>query len=418
MIDQSYYIHSIFSQKENFFGSTNPIALANKYGTPLYVYSEEILRKRCRELKHLLRYPCFSVNYSAKANTNIHLLKIIHEEDFSVDAMSPGEIFLELEAGFDPKDILFISNNVSEEEFRFAVERGVLVSIDSFSQLEKFGKLFPQHEIAIRINPGVGAGHHEKVITGGKKTKFGINAESKNEIKEILAAYHLKLVGLNQHIGSLFMTPEIYLEAVSFLLSFSEEFENIRFLDFGGGFGIPYHKEDEEKRLDLKNFGEKFDVLLEKWVKKNQREIAVKIEPGRYVVAECGILLGKVNTIKENSGIKYVGTDLGFNVLMRPILYDSYHDVEIYSETLRETQEKEKVTIVGNICETGDILAKDRFLPKVFENDILGILDVGAYGMSMSSNYNSRLRPAEVLITALGEPRLIRRRDTFRDFLR
>jgi diaminopimelate decarboxylase len=417
MKKNDFYIHNIWTESVDFYGKTNPLELVKKHGSPLYVYNETILRTRCNELKKIINYDNLRVNYSAKANTNLTILRIIRDEGLLVDAMSPGEIFLELKAGFKPEEILFICNNVSDEEFSFAIKAGVLVSVDSLSQLARFGKLNKGGKVAIRVNPGVGAGHHEKVITGGKNTKFGIDPAYTNELKAILKQYELQLAGINQHIGSLFMSPETYIQAASFLLEYAENFPEIEFLDFGGGFGIPYHKETGEKPLNLKELGKQLQKVVTDWVGKNGKKITIKIEPGRFTVAECGILLGKVHTIKQNSGRKYVGTDVGFNVLVRPIMYDAYHEIEIYGNQNNIISEKEPVTIVGNICETGDIIAKDRILPVCTEGDILGILDAGAYGMVMSSNYNCRLRPAEVLIDKNGQDRLIRKREELRDLL-
>ncbi|HNW28914.1 MAG TPA: diaminopimelate decarboxylase, partial [Spirochaetota bacterium] len=282
--DNFAYIHDIWTREQSFFGKTSPRSLAEKYGTPLYVYSERILRERCRELMGLIGYTNFGVNYSAKANTNPSILKIIREEGLSVDAMSPGEIYLEMKAGFRPEDILFICNNVSDEEIRYAVEAGVLVSVDSISQLERHGRLNPGGRVAVRINPGIGAGHHEKVVTAGTNTKFGVDPAFAGDLRAALREHGLRLAGLNQHIGSLFMSGDEYLEAASFLLSFAEEFPEIEFVDFGGGFGIPYHKEGGEKRLDLPLFGRRLQETIERWVNKTGRRILMKIEPGRYTV--------------------------------------------------------------------------------------------------------------------------------------
>ena len=186
----------------------------------------------------------------------------------------------------------------------------------------------------------------------------------------------------------------------------------------GGGFGIPYRKQANQTRLDLSDLGEKLSELIHSWINDYGKEIEIKIEPGRYIVAESGILLGKVNAVKRNYRTKYIGTDLGFNVLVRPVMYDSHHDIEIYREKNTPSLKEETVSIVGNICETGDVIAKDRKLPEIFEDDILGVLDSGAYGYSMSSNYNNRLRPAEVLIEADGSSRLIRKRDSIEDLVR
>ncbi|QUI24654.1 diaminopimelate decarboxylase [Vallitalea pronyensis] len=411
-------LHNKVSEVTNFFGKTNPVDLVKEFGSPLYVYNENIFRERCSELKNLLTYPHFSVNYSVKANGNLSLIKIARDEGLSVDAMSPGEIYVELKAGFKPEQILYISNNVSKEEMQFAIDHGILTSVDSLSQLEMFGQINEGGRVCVRFNPGVGAGHHEKVVTGGKKTKFGVDPNFVPQVKALLAKYKLRLVGINQHIGSLFMEGGHYVEGVQSVLRLAEQFENLEFVDMGGGFGIPYHKQAGQKRLDLKELATQLDQVLFDWTKRYGKQITFKIEPGRYVVAESGSLLGTAHAIKENYGMKYVGTDLGFNVLKRPVLYDSHHDVEIYRESNRPSTHTEVVNIVGNICESGDIIAKERELPEIFEGDIINVLDAGAYGYCMASNYNNRLRPAEVLITSSGEAKLIRRRDTFEDLIR
>lgn len=408
-----------FTENINFFGKTTPEELVKEYGSPLYVYSETILRERCREMAGLIPYHNFKPNYSIKANSNLAILKIVREEGLHADAMSPGEIHVLLAAGFKPEQIFYISNNVSEEEMKYAIDRGITVSIDSLSQLKQFGRINPAGEVAIRFNPGVGAGHHEKVVTGGKKTKFGVNLDLIPEVKSILKESNLKLVGINQHIGSLFMEGEPYFEGVESLLSVAEQFEDLEFVDLGGGFGIPYHKQEGQARLELKEFGEKLGSLLTGWTRKYGRNIQFKDEPGRYIVAESCVLLGTVHAIKQNYSTTFVGTDLGFNVLARPVMYDSHHDVEIYRKGMLVKSDKEEtVTIVGNICESGDIIAKGRHLPPINEKDILGIMDAGAYGYSMSSNYNNRLRPAEAIIKKDGSSALIRRRDTLEDLMR
>jgi diaminopimelate decarboxylase len=410
--------HNKVTSETRFFGETDPVTLLETYGSPLYVYNEEIFRDRCKELKNLVTYPNFSVNYSVKANGNLSLLKIAKEEGLNVDAMSPGEIHLELAAGFDPSQILYISNNVSGEEMQFAIDNDILISVDSVSQLELFGKINKGGRVCVRFNPGVGAGHHEKVVTGGKKTKFGVDPHKVQEVKDVLAKYELQLVGINQHIGSLFMEGDSYLNGVQSLFEIAKQFDNLEFVDIGGGFGIPYNKLAGQTRLDLKTLGTKLDEVFEKFSQEYGKKIMFKIEPGRYISAECGLLLGQVYTIKYNYGTKYVGTDLGFNVLKRPVMYDSHHDIEIYRKSDVKSTKNESVNIVGNICESGDIIAKERLLPEIFEGDILGVLDAGAYGYCMASNYNNRLRPAEVLVTKEGDLKLIRRRDTFEDIMR
>ena len=238
---------SYYSQETGFFGNTNPRELLNKYGSPLYVYNEVILRERCREIIDLVSYPKYRVNYSAKANSNLQLLKIIHEEGLHADAVSSGDIYILEKAGFKPHEILFTCNNVSREEMEFAIKRGVTISVDSISQLKQYGSINPGGKVAVRFNPGTGAGHNEKVITAGNNTKFAVHPESIPEIKQILRKYNLKLTGINHHIGSLFMDPKPYVEAAKSLLSIAENFSGLEFIDFGGGFGIPYRKQAGEK---------------------------------------------------------------------------------------------------------------------------------------------------------------------------
>lgn len=408
-----------YTQQTDFWGKLDPEGLAEKYGTPLYVYNERIFREKIRDMKNLVSYRNFMPNYSIKANSNLHLLKIVKEEGIYADAMSPGEIFVLLKAGFKPDEIFYVSNNVSDEEMVYAIGNGITVSVDSLSQLKRFGRLNPGGRVAVRFNPGVGAGHHEKVITGGKKTKFGVNIDAAGEVKSILKEYELHLVGINQHIGSLFLDIAPYIQGVDSLLGIAKEFDELEFIDLGGGFGVQYMKQLGKRGLDLKDAGEKLTEFMYRFSAQYGREIMFKTEPGRYVACESSVLLGRVNARKNNYDTVYIGTDIGFNVLVRPAMYESHHDMEVYREgRLITGPEKETVTIVGNICETGDILAKDRALPVISEGDLIGVMDAGAYGYSMSSNYNNRLRPAEVLIKQDGRDRLIRRRDTLEDLMR
>ncbi|HSP46508.1 MAG TPA: diaminopimelate decarboxylase [Clostridiaceae bacterium] len=406
-----------YSEKVNFYKGNKPKELLEKYGSPLYVYSEEILRQKAQDMKGLATVPNFQSNYSVKANSNIHLLKILCEEGMYADAMSPGEILALEAAGFTPDRIFYIANNVSVEEMAFAIDRNIIVSVDSLSQLEQIGQIKQGLEVAIRFNPCVGAGHSEKVITGVKKTKFGVSIEDIDKVDEILAAYDLKLVGINQHIGSLYMEKDPFILGVKSLLNIALSFKDLKIIDFGGGFGIPYKKQEGQPPLDIDGLREEFTQVLTDWMKEHGRNPLFKIEPGRYVVAESGILLGTVHAVKENAGVKYAGTDLGFNVLARPVMYDSHHDVEVYPNDGRTLGEEEVVNVVGNICESGDIIRKNATLPQIMLGDTLGVMDAGAYGYAMSSNYNNRIRPAEVLITLDGSVKLIRKMDTYEELL-
>ena len=411
--------HVYFTERTHFYGGTNPKKLLEKYGSPLYVYNEAILRQRCRDMKNLVDAEGFTADYSIKANSNYHILKIVREEGLEADAMSPGEIHVLLCAGFQPDQILFVCNNVSVEEMRFAVDRGITVSVDSLTQLDTYGKAFPGTKVAVRFNTGYGAGHHEKVVTAGKKTKFGINDDKAERVQALLKKHNLKLCGINQHIGSLFMEESAYVASCEAMLDLALRFEGLEFVDMGGGFGIPYRKQDGERALDLKPFAERLGNAIAAFrARYGGGKMKFKTEPGRYVVAESCVLLGGVYSVKDNNDVNYVGTDLGMNVLMRPVLYDSHHDIEVYSDGKLTDEGRQTVTVVGNICESGDKLAVDRTLPFIKLGDILGVMDAGAYGYSMASNYNNRLRPAEVMIGLDGVDRLIRRRDTLDDLMR
>lgn len=403
----------------DFFKGNNPEDIVAQYGTPLYVYNEEVIREHMDAVaKVITKYP-YTANYSIKANTNIHILKLALEEGNNCDAMSVGELQMLERAGFPTERIFFVPNNVSEEELQYAIDHNIMTSLDSLSQLELFGTLNRGGKCAVRLNPGVGAGHHEKVVTAGKKTKFGIAEEDIDQIFEIAARYDLQIAGINQHIGSLFMDPEPYLKAVSNLLRIAVRFKNLEFIDFGGGYGIPYHKLDGEESFDMAGFKGKLEPILDAFVEEYGYAPLFKSEPGRYCVAEGSVILGRVHSTKQNAGKKYAGTDIGMNVLVRPSMYDSWHDMEILRDGKVVARDNmEEVTVTGNICESGDLLAKDRMLPEIKRGDLVCALDTGAYGYCMSSTYNSRPRPAEVMVCKDGTVKQIRRRETIEDLFR
>lgn len=342
-----------------FLSDDKVFELIKKYGSPLYVYDERILRKSCREMHNLLPKKNLRVNYSAKANSNIEILKIVRDEDIDVDAMSPGEIYVQKLAGYNADRIFYIGNNVSKEEMQYAINEKVLVSVDSLAQLESFGQINPGGDVAVRFNPGIGTGHHQKVVTAGKKTKFGVQKDFIPQVKAILEKYNLNLVGIDQHIGSLFLEPDAYIKGVESLLEIATQFSGLKFIDMGGGFGVPYH--EGECRLDLKELSEKLNAVLDEFLKDyDNKDVIFKIEPGRYIPAECGVLLGEVYSVKENYGTTYVGTDLGFNVLMRPVLYDSYHAITIIKSNKSEMVKKWRQLLVIYVSQGILLLMKER----------------------------------------------------------
>lgn len=389
-------------------------SLLAEHGSPLHLYHEATLRLRLRELAGLLTHRPWHPSISVKANGNPHLLAIARSEGLCGDAMSPGEILLLEHAGFLPQEIFFIPNNVGLEELRFAAERGILTSLDSLDQVRLFARHRVASRVALRLNPGAGDGHHEKVVTAGSRTKFGLLPEELSEAIEILTESGITLVGLNQHIGSGFLEPSRYLEAASILLETAKSIPSLAFVDFGGGFGIPYRG---EARLDLTRLGRELDAMLSAWSRETGREIEARIEPGRYWCAESGCVLGTVHAVKVRGEGVLAGTDLGFNVLQRPVLYDAWHGIDLLPSGTEERW-TDSVTWVGNICESGDILARDRRGPRPQAGDHVLVRDTGAYGWSMSSSYNARPRLPELLQQPDGTVRVIRERETIEDLLR
>lgn len=396
-----------------YFGEYSAANLIEKFGSPLYLYDEQTIRKRCGEAKNLCSLAKFRVHYSAKANTSIALLKIIKEEGLTIDAMTTGEIYQEKLAGFKNDEILFLSNNVNDDDFRDVISQGIRICIDSLSQLKSYCSLTNNQNIYIRINPGKGSGHHEKVITAGK-VKFGIEPQDIPDAIKIAEENSSRITGFQIHIGSLFLEKEVYLRAISTLLEISRDYPEINYIDFGGGIGIPYDRK-KETPFPLNDFSKEFTQLLAGWMDETGRTPTFAIQPGRFIMAESGSCLIQVQSTKINSQIRFVGTDLGFNFLLRPELYGSYHEIIHATKVSSKT---EKVTIVGNVCESGDYLGKDRNLPKIEVGDILLVRDTGAYGFSMASNYNGMRRPAEILLKYDGKVKLIRKRESMEDLVR
>ena len=390
--------------------------LLSKYGSPLYVYDKNILINRCNDMinfKNKLENNLnvnVSMHYSIKANENLNLLKIIKDCGLKVDSMSELELYLAKLVGFSNEDILYVCNNITLEEMKNAYDNNILICLDSISQVETWGKNFPNSNIMVRINTGVlGVGHSDKVITSGKETKFGISVLDINELFNITKKYNLNIVGVHNHLGSLFLNDKIddYLNGIkSFLEVVSTYFPSIEILDLGGGFGVPYKDED---RLDLDLLCDKLTDLIKSY-KLNIKEI--KFEPGRYIVCECGMIYGRVTSIKKLNNY-YIGTDIGMNDLIRPAMYDAYHKIELFPKGDTEVI---TANFCGTICESSDILGKDRVVNMPIVDDNVVVYNAGAYGYSMSSNYTGRLKCAEILIDN-GKDILIRKRETIEDIV-
>lgn len=367
------------------------LQLVDQEGTPSYVYSLETVTSQYEKIKTALKDIPARVFYATKANANPLILGKLKELGSGVEAVSPGEIARAIEVGFSPEDIIFTSSNISESEFEKVMDTGVFINIDSLNQLEWFGQRRPGGEVSIRINKDVGEGHHAHVVTGGALSKFGIHHLQIDEIKEIAGKYDLKIVGLHQHIGSHVLDEHIFLGAMKILMDFAREFPDLKFLDFGGGIGVPYEPHEEE--FDMVSFGRHAREEWKKFTDERGKELEFRFEPGRFLVAESGTLLVTVTDIKEHSGTTFVGVNSGFNHLIRPMMYGSYHAIENLSNP---DGEEKVVTIAGYVCESGDIFAKDRILAEPRIGDVLAIKNVGAYGYSMASDYNLRKKPKEL----------------------
>ncbi|MFW6117293.1 MAG: diaminopimelate decarboxylase [Thermoproteota archaeon] len=404
---------------ELYIDQVSSLKLANRWDTPLYIMSESKIRKQYRRL-HLAfsqQYDKTRIFYSAKANTNLSVLKILEQMGSGVDTVSPGEVFLALKAGFPPRRIFHSGVSVRDDELEYLLRKEVMINVNSLSQLQRLLQKGKPHTLSVRVNPELGAGHHEHVVTGGKKTKFGNYEVAAGEAYQIAKDAGVERFGIHMHIGSGVMEPAPLLQAAQKLLDISLNIHedtgiNFEFVNFGGGIGIPYKPKDKE--FDLEQFSQRLVQLFkEKTSPLGKPEIW--LEPGRYMVGEAGVLLTRVTTIKETPFRRFAGVDAGFNTLIRPAMYGSYHHMLVANRL--DDKPTEKYDVVGPLCESGDVLATDRLLPPLTEGDLLAILNTGAYGYSMSSHYNSRPRPAEVLVNE-GRQDLIRERETLQDLLR
>ncbi|PSK99222.1 diaminopimelate decarboxylase [Cecembia rubra] len=386
--------------------------LAKQYGTPLYVYDGQKILDQVKVLQNAFTDVKLRIKYATKALSNINILKLVKKAGTGVDAVSIEEVKLCMHAGFEPHEIMYTPNSVSFEEFQEAVELGVMINIDNIPMLEHFGTYYGNKvPVCIRLNPHILAGGNAKISVGHIDSKFGISILQLKHVLKVVEAYDLQVVGLHVHTGSDILDAEVFLKGAEILFDAAREFKGLKFLDFGGGFKVAY--EPGDIATDIKEVGNKVSKAFKDFCKEYGSELEIWFEPGKFLVSESGYLLVKVNVIKATPASTFVGVDSGLNHLIRPMMYDAYHGVV----NISKLDGPERVyTVVGYICET-DTIAADRKLKEVQEGDILAIKNAGAYGFSMSSNYNSRLRPAEVLLLD-GKAHLIRERETFDDILK
>jgi diaminopimelate decarboxylase len=398
-------------------GGVDTVDLAAEYGTPLYVTNEDRLRANYR--RFAAAFPEAHIFFAAKSNNNIVVQKILAQEGAGADAFSDGEIFLARLAGIPANKILFTGNSKTDAELQYAVDAGTMVSVDSHDELIALSRISSaagkEIKIAFRVNPDVDARAHPKLATGLAKSKFGIPGEQIVSIyREAKGLPGVKPVGIHCHIGSMILDTAPYEETTRKMMDLVEQisgFINLEWVDLGGGYGVPYQK-------DIKPTApEAWANVIMPVFRERCRKLGIHpelhLEPGRYIVADTTVLLMHVNTVKRSSS-NFAATDAGFNTLIRPAMYDSYHEAVIANKA--DAAPADTYTIAGPVCESGDLLATDRKLPAIRKGDIVALLDAGAYGFCMSSQYVGRPRCAEVLVHN-GQAELIRKRETYDDLL-
>lgn len=387
------------------------LKIADEFGTPVYVYDVESIKEQYEKLTQSFSKKT-KFFYAAKSLTNINILKYVKSLGANLDCVSINEVKLGLKAGFEAKQILFTPNCVDITEIEEAMKFNVHINIDNISILEQFGNKYgDSYPIFVRINPHIFAGGNYKISTGHIDSKFGISIHQLRHIERIMKSTNINVEGLHMHTGSEIKDADVFLQGLEIMLELSEHFPNLKYLDMGSGFKVPYQESDMETDVDL--LGKKVIKALNAFTKESGKNFELWFEPGKFLVSKSGHFLVKANVIKHTTATTFVGVNSGFNHLIRPMFYDAYHIIE----NISHPNGPERIyTVVGNICET-DTFAWDRKLNEVKEGDILVFRNAGAYGFEMSSNFNSRLKPAEVLFIN-GKAHLIRKRDEFEDLLR
>jgi diaminopimelate decarboxylase len=386
--------------------------LANEFGTPLYVYHAEKIKEQYQKLLSAFSGTNTRFFYACKALTNINILRYIKEIGCNIDCSSINEVLLAVKAGFTPENILYTSNNIAFSEIETAQELGVNINIDSISNLEKFGKKFGHtYPVGIRVRPDIMAGGNLKISTGHQDSKFGISLDQMDKLLRVVKENNLRITDLHIHTGSEIKDVEVFAKGIEVLFQVARHFPDLEIIDLGGGFKVAYKEHDEV--TDIDRLGKKVAEEFEEFEKQFGRRLQVWFEPGKFLVSDAGYFITKVNVLKASANTVFAGVDSGLNHFIRPMFYGAYHVIENISNPNGPVK---NYNVVGNICET-DTFAEDRALNEIRENDLLVFQNAGAYGFEMSSNYNSRFKPAEVFVKN-GEAKLIRKRDVFEDILR
>jgi len=387
-------------------------ALAEKYGSPLYVYDAAKIISQYNSITTAFSgVNSLKINYAVKANTNVSILKLFKKLNSGIDTVSIQEVQLGLEAGFEPENIIFTPNGVSLQEIEQVAELGVQINIDNISILEQFGHHYPTIPVCIRINPHIMAGGNHKISVGHIDSKFGISIHQLPHIKRVVENTGMLINGIHMHTGSDILDIDVFLRATEILFDAAKEFDNLDFIDFGSGFKVPYKEGDIFTNIE--ELGKKLTKRFNEFCDEYGKELTLMFEPGKFLVSEAGYFLANVNVVKQTTSTVFASIDSGFNHLVRPMMYDSYHHIHNVSNP---SGRERYYSVVGYICET-DTFGTNRRISEIREGDILCFNNAGAYCFSMASNYNSRFRPAEVLFYE-GKDYLIRKQESFEDLLK
>lgn len=393
-------------------GGVPAAQIAEEFGTPVYVYDAGKIKDQYHRLKNAFPGVKVSLHYALKALNNINILRLLKKEGAGLDAVSIQEVQLGLMAGFSPSQIMYTPNCVDFDEIREAVELGVHINIDNISILEQFGHTYGSSvPVCLRLNPHIMAGGHSHISVGHIDSKFGISIYQLRHVQRVVQSHKIRVNGLHMHTGSDILDADVFLRGAELLFEAAADFPDLEFMDFGSGFKVAYKEGDIV--TDIEDTGARISEAFRAFCQNYGRELELWFEPGKFIVSEAGYLLVKANVIKQTTSTVFIGVDSGQNHLIRPMFYDAYHHIENVSNPEGTPR---LYSVVGYICET-DTLGYDRKIAEVREGDVLAIYNAGAYGYTMSNNYNARFRPAEVLVTD-GAARLIRRRETMDDLTR
>lgn len=388
------------------------LQLAEKYDSPLYVYDTAIIASQYKRIMDAFKsVQNIQLNYAVKALSNINILKYFKKLEAGLDTVSIQEVKLGLTAGVSPGKIIYTPNGVSLKEIENVAKKGVQINIDNLSILELFGQKHPEIPVCIRINPHVMAGGNSKISVGHIDSKFGISVHQVPHIKRVVKNTGMNINGIHMHTGSDILDIDTFLRATEILFDVAKQFTSINFIDFGSGFKVPYKEGDLS--TDIEQLGIQLSDRFNSFCKDFGKDVTLMFEPGKFLVSEAGCFLANVNVVKQTTSNVFAGIDSGFNHLIRPMMYDSYHHITNISNP---TGRDRYYSVVGYICET-DTFGSNRRISEISEGDILCFQNAGAYCFSMASNYNSRYRPAEVMIYEKNDY-LIRKRETFEDLIK